>query len=319
MTAALERETFAPAGPAEVEEVFRVLAGEHGVSLDDWEIDEQRLSDSSAPGARALPVTLLGSTFSRRDAMSAVARAFDVTPDEAAALTARFLEREGVVRVLADPEAGPEHLRTRSGHVVPATSGDRRYTTSELLAAEQRIINSGAARIGEGTGWVAPDIVERVLRLQTHLDGEQAEGVRALLSSGNGYDLVIGQAGTGKTTLLEATRMAWEQAGFAVIGTAVAARTAADLEAGTGIPSSSLTQLLADIREGGGLTTATSSSSTRRRWSAAAPSTSSVPMSMRREPSSSYSATTVNSPPSTPAGRCARFQRARQSCRHLDH
>jgi len=34
----------------------------------------------------------------------------------------------------------------------------------------------------------------------------------------------------------------------------VAARTAADLEGGTGIPSSSLTQLLADLREGGGLT-----------------------------------------------------------------
>ena len=150
-----------PPGPAEVEEVFRVLAGEHGVSLDDWEIDEQRLSDSGAPGARALPVTLLGSTFTRRDAMSAVARAFDVTPDEAAALTARFLEREGVVRVLADPDAGTEHIRTRSGHVVPATSGDRRYTTTELLAAEQRIIDSAAARIGEGTGRVAPDMVER--------------------------------------------------------------------------------------------------------------------------------------------------------------
>ena len=115
------------------------------MSLDDWEIDEQRLVDSGAPGTRALPVTLLGSTFTRRDAISAVARAFDVTPDEAAALTARFLEREGVVRVLADPGAGTEHIRTRSGHVVPATSGDRRYTTTELLAAEQRIIGSATA------------------------------------------------------------------------------------------------------------------------------------------------------------------------------
>ena len=211
--------------------------------------------DSGASGVRVLPVTLLGSTFTRRDAISAVARAFDVTPDEAAALTARFLEREGVVRVLADPDAGTEHIRTRSGHVVPATSGDRRYTTTELLAAEQRIIDSASARIGEGTGRVAPDMVERVLRLHPHLDVEQADGVRALLSSGNGYDLVIGQAGTGKTTLLGATRIGWEEAGFRVIGTAVAARTAADLEAGTGIPSSSLTQLLADLRESGGLTT----------------------------------------------------------------
>jgi len=255
LTAALGREMPAAPGPAEVEEVFGVLAGENGVSLDDWEIDEHHLSESGALGTRAMPVTLLGSTFTRRDAISAVTRAFDVTPDEAATLTARFLEREGVVRVLADPEAGTDHIRTRSGHIVPATAGDRRYSTIELLAAEQRIIRSATARIGEGTGRVTPAMVEHVLGLHSHLDGEQANGLRALLTSGNGYDLVIGQAGTGKTTMLGAARIGWEEAGYRVIGTAVAARTAADLEAGTGIPSSSLTQLLSDLREAGGLTT----------------------------------------------------------------
>ena len=305
LTAALGAETITPPGPAEVEEVFRVLAGENGVSLDDWEIDEQRLSDSGAPGTRALPVTLLGSTFTRRDAMSAMARAFDVTPDEAAALTARFLEREGVVRVLADPGAGTEHIRTRSGHVVPATSGDRRYTTTELLAAEQRIIGSAAARIGEGTGRVAPATVDSVLGRHTHLDGEQADGVRALLTSGNGYDLVIGQAGTGKTTVLGAIRIGWEEAGFRVIGTAVAARTAADLEAGTGHP-----QLVAHPapRRSAGRRRAHQPPRHRPRRGVdggAAPSTNSVPMSMRQEPSSFFSATTASSPPSTPGGRCA--------------
>jgi ATP-dependent exoDNAse (exonuclease V) alpha subunit len=101
---------------------------------------------------------------------------------------------------------------------------------------------------------VGSAVVDEVLARHAHLDGEQAQGVRQLLTSGNGYDLVIGQAGTGKSTMLGAARIGWEEAGFRVIGTAVAARTAADLEGGTGIPSSSLTQLLADLREGGGLT-----------------------------------------------------------------
>ena len=254
LTAALGPEVQAAPGPMEVEEVFRALAGEKGVSLDDWEIDEHHLIETNAPGNRVLPVTLLGSSFSRREAISAVARAFDVTPDEALALTAKFLERDDIVRVLADTDAGTDQVRTRSGQIVPATSGDRRYTTTELLAAEQRIIRSATARIGEGTGRVAPSAVEHVLGLHAHLDGEQADGVRQLLTSGNGYDLVIGQAGTGKSTMLGASRIGWEEAGYKVIGTAVAARTAADLEAGTGIPSSSLTQLLADLREGGGLT-----------------------------------------------------------------
>jgi conjugative relaxase-like TrwC/TraI family protein len=254
LTTGLGAETVTLPGPAAVEEVFRVLAGENGVSLDDWEIDEQRLSESGALGTRAMPVTLLGSTFTRRDAISALARAFDVTPKEAGVLTASFLGRDSVVRVLADPGAGTEHIRTRGGAVVPATAGDRRYTTTELLAAEQRIIGAGVARMGEGICRVAPDVVEQILGYHPHLDGEQADGVRALLTSGNGYDLVVGQAGTGKTTMLGAARIGWEEAGFRVIGTAVAARTAADFEAGTGIPSSSLTQLLADLREGGGLT-----------------------------------------------------------------
>lgn len=263
LTAALGREASTAPDPAAVEEVFRALAGEQGVSLDDWEIDEQHLADSGAPGARVLPVTLLGSSFSRRDAISAVARAFDVTPVEAVALTARLLDRDGVVRILADRDldpaledvgAGTERIRTRSGHVVPATSGDRRYTTTELLAAEERIVASATDRVGARCAQVGTVTVDDVLARHGHLDGEQAHGVRQLLTSGNGYDLVIGQAGTGKSTMLGAARIGWEEAGFRVIGTAVAARTAADLEGGTGIPSSSLTQLLADLREGGGLT-----------------------------------------------------------------
>ena len=177
----------------------------------------------------------------------AVARAFDVTPDEAPALTARFLEtgrgRPGSGRPRCRTRADPDPERP----VVPATSGDRRYTTTELLAAEQRIIGprpNGSAKDPVGS---PPRWSNRCSGCHPHLDGEQADGVRALLTSGNGYDLVIGQAGTGKSTLLEAARIGWEEAGYRVIGTAVAARTAADLEGGTGIPSSSLTQLLADL------------------------------------------------------------------------
>ena len=141
-----------------------------------------------------------------------------------------------------------------TGQIVPATSGDRRYTTTELLAAEERIVSSAVERIADRTAQVAPALVDQVLRRHPYLDGEQAVGVEALLTSGNGYDLVAGQAGTGKSTMLVAARIGWEVAGYRVIGTAVAARTAADLEAGTGIPSSSLTHLLADLREAGGLT-----------------------------------------------------------------
>ena len=256
VTAALDAETpLSQPGAEATAAALGILAGENGVSLDDWEIDDADLpAAATGPGSRVMPVTLLGSTFTHREALMAVARAFDVTPDRASALTKAFLERDDVVRVLADPEASGEHIRTKSGQVIPLTNGDRRYTTTELLAAEQRIIGSVQERIGERAAEVAPALVEQVLQRHPHLDGEQAAGLHKLLTSGNGYDLVVGQAGTGKSTLLVTARIGWEQAGYRVIGTAVAARTAADLESGTGIPSSSLTHLLADLREAGGLT-----------------------------------------------------------------
>ena len=106
LSAAIGQEPSAPPGAEAVEEIFRALLGEDGVSLDDWEIDESRTIDNGAIGTRSMPVTLLSSTFTRRDAISAVARAFDVTPTEAVALTDDLLARPGVVRLLAEPGSG---------------------------------------------------------------------------------------------------------------------------------------------------------------------------------------------------------------------
>jgi conjugative relaxase-like TrwC/TraI family protein len=254
LTAALGQEVAVTSVPEEAEAVLRVLAGEQGVVLDEWDLSDHDQPQLGTPDSRALPLTLLNSTFTRREAICGVARAFDVTPDQALALTAELLERDSVVRVLSGTDVGSDQIRTRTGQMVPATSGDRRYTTTELLAAEERIVSAAVERIADRSAQVAPALVDQVLGRHPQLDGEQAVGVRTLLTSGNGYDLVVGQAGTGKSTLLAAARIGWEQAGFRVIGTAVAARTAADLESSTGIPSSSLSHLLADLKEAGGLT-----------------------------------------------------------------
>ena len=148
--------------------------------------------------------------------------------------------------------AGDRHRTPSDGTLATAcrlTSGDRRYTTTELLAAEERIVAlSDGTASPRAHGRSPPPWWTRSCNVTLTWTGNRLDGVRKLLTSGNGYDLVVGQAGTGKSTMLAAARIGWEQAGFRVIGTAVAARTAADLEAGTGMPSSSLTHLLADLR-----------------------------------------------------------------------
>ncbi len=148
------------------------------MSLDDWEIDEQHLSDSGRLAARAMPVTLLGSTFSRREALSAVARAFDVTPEEAVELTADLLERE---------RRGPGAGRPRS---TPNSSGPRAGISSRppVATAATRPPNCWPLSSGSSAqrwpAWTRPRAsgtppVDEVLRRHRHLDGEQAEGVRS--------------------------------------------------------------------------------------------------------------------------------------------
>ena len=68
--------------------------------------------------------------------------------------------------------------------------------------------------------------------------------VEHLASSGHGVDVLTAPAGSGKTYTLKTARQVWEASGYQVIGAALAARAAAELQSAAGIPSSTLTRLL---------------------------------------------------------------------------
>ncbi len=65
--------------------------------------------------------------------------------------------------------------------------------------------------------------------------------------------LSLSLPGAGKTYALGAARAAWQAAGHQVIGAALAARAAAELESGSGIPSTTVDRLLADLDRPGTL------------------------------------------------------------------
>jgi ATP-dependent exoDNAse (exonuclease V) alpha subunit len=178
-----------------------------------------------------------------------VARAVDATTADIVTLTDELLARPSVVRVLTGPGTELDQVRTKSGALVGASLGDRRYSTVEMLGVERRICDSAQARIGDGSGQVSPEMVARALESHPHLDLEQRQGVEMLLTSGNGLDVVIGQAGTGKSTMLGAARVGWEAEGHEVIGVAIASRTAAELEAGSGIGSVTMARLRMDLAD----------------------------------------------------------------------
>jgi hypothetical protein len=144
-------------------------------------------------------------------------------------------------------------MRRRDGSLFPGARHERRYSTTELLETEQRIIEHAIAGIGGGR-WSAPSrLVEARLRRQRHLTDEQADMVRHFAASGNAIDIGIGPAGTGKTNVMARIRELAVLTGSPILGGALAGRTAAGLQAATGIPSTTLARLIADSRDGGGL------------------------------------------------------------------
>jgi Ti-type conjugative transfer relaxase TraA len=203
-------------------------------------------------------LTKQASTFDRR----AVVRAWCEQLTEGADIT---LIEQLTDQTLADPRVVPlqssEHgpvgtmRRRTNGRPMDTPATGSRYSTQELIALETRLVRRAATDSGESRGVAAENSVLAALSARPSLSDEQVEMVAALTTSGRAVDVVIAAAGTGKTFSLDAARDAWQRSGHLVIGTALAARAAAELEATAGIPSHTVAGLLADLDqpEHGGL------------------------------------------------------------------
>jgi hypothetical protein len=180
-------------------------------------------------------------SFDRRDLFRAVCEQLPAgTPVRLRglrALATRVLRDERIVPLLGD-----------------APVGARRYSTRELLTVETNAVALARSLNGSGDtteplapiAALAPPALELALEhgSQSGLSPEQQQMVQRLLSSGAGVEVVVGAAGSGKTAALAVAARAWQQAGIAVQGTALAAIAARVLQGSAGIPSQSLQRLL---------------------------------------------------------------------------
>lgn len=118
---------------------------------------------------------------------------------------ARFTTR-GMIEVELAMARSAERLEARAHHPVPA------------------MVGRGAAD-NAGTGVALP-----------LLSSEQRDAVRHI-TSGSDLSLVVGYAGSGKSTMLGEARSAWEAAGYTVRGATLSGIAAENLEHGSGIQS----------------------------------------------------------------------------------
>jgi conjugative relaxase-like TrwC/TraI family protein len=141
-----------------------------------------------------------------------------------------------------------QRLERADGHVTAAAISERRWSTTEMLEIERRLLAAaGSASAVTGAGGVPTATVERVLAARRDLADEQAAMVRQLTTSGRAVDVVVGRAGTGKTYALAAAAEIWRDAGYRPVGLGLAARAAHELESTAGIPSTTLARFLIDV------------------------------------------------------------------------
>ncbi len=100
----------------------------------------------------------------------------------------------------------PEHLRRADGSSKLRHHGAARFSTRTIFDAETRLLDAArthtapTANPAEGAGRLSGP----------SLGADQADAVAAICTSGRVLDLLVGAAGTGKTTSLAALKTAWE-------------------------------------------------------------------------------------------------------------
>jgi conjugative relaxase-like TrwC/TraI family protein len=219
-----------PAAP-DVDKLFDHLAGPHGL-------------------------TERASTFTRRDTVRAVAAAMAAsTPAiEVERLADRFLASDRVV-VLAGPTSGRNsHVVIGLGNRRIRTGGTATYSTPELIDIETGLLRWAEADAGQ-VGHAA--LIDHAIATRPELSDEQAAMVRTTCSTARAIQVVVGRPGSGKTYATAACVEALAATGIPVLGCAVSASAAAELEAAVGFerftrrPAQTMASLIIDLDQRG--------------------------------------------------------------------
>jgi ATP-dependent exoDNAse (exonuclease V) alpha subunit len=127
---------------------------------------------------------------------------------------------------------------------------ERRWSTPELLAVEQRLVEAAVGRAGEQTAVASHDAVRAALAAHPTVGEDQQAMVRDVCQGGAGVCLVVGRAGTGKTFALGIARHAWQLDGYRPLATAPTGIATVSLEAEGFEEVATCDRLLVDLDDG---------------------------------------------------------------------
>ena len=122
------------------------------------------------------------------------------------------------------------------------------WSTREMLAIENEVIESAARRSAEPAAFALSQVERAIERLESQkriaFSAEQRAFLVALTASAGGIKVGIGEAGTGKSTIMSALKTACDEAGLNVVGCGPSARAAVELQTSAGIQSTTIHSFL---------------------------------------------------------------------------
>jgi conjugative relaxase-like TrwC/TraI family protein len=224
------------------------------------DLADEILADAAAVTIRK--VSERRATFSRANVLAEVHRQFHgvrfASPDDRITVverTADLAAGQSLLVSALELHFTPERLRRADGTSRFRAKGHEIYTTAILIEAEARLLEAGreldAPAVARGT---VAAITSVLLPRRSHqLSLDQALAVEQIATSGRRLDVLVGPAGTGKSTAMAGLRAAWEaeHGPGSVLGLAPSAAAAEVLGEALGIETENTAKWLHEHRQQG--------------------------------------------------------------------
>lgn len=128
------------------------------------------------------------------------------------------------------------------------------FTTRQIVRMEKELVAAAKTLWSEGKHQLTETVVKEAISLKGQqcgylLSDEQQSALMNACCDGD-FAILQGSAGAGKSSAMEALRLAYEMSGHAVIGAAIAKRAADNLHDEASIPSFTIAKLLSDFGRG---------------------------------------------------------------------
>lgn len=177
----------------------------------------------------------------------------DRVSDKKAVFTRHDLYRE-LTKVVKSAEVFSEvkaKLDVHPSLVTMTKDAEKDYlTTIDVLNMEHSIrLTSDKLMADDANFSIGDRVKDQVMKDYAFLSDEQKEAVSHLTDSKR-LGIVMGLAGAGKSTMLEAVRKINEESGHRVFGVALAGKAADELEKSSGIASSTIASFLYGVKSG---------------------------------------------------------------------